>query len=270
MVAFAAVSGDPVLDHLDPHPFWDVLRQSLDVCYTSLLPIINIGAVHQGECLWPTLTLDLIEKYALRCERHRFVGVLSLVPLLPKPGSFLWCNLWVSSQVFWGQTRSDLLAETWFEAFRPELKCSQFVSAMREIRQITVELSRLRHLADKKRDGEISSEECRARAESLLIRLKQLQLFMEKTDDKQNDALSLHDYFTFFARDARRVIQHFLQVYHVSVGNFFGDEDRLESFWTESVNTAGGAGIFCEEPKRGEEGTLMRKIYEEVKGVKVY
>ncbi|MFQ5730191.1 MAG: hypothetical protein ACE5GN_07510, partial [Waddliaceae bacterium] len=117
IIAFSAVSGDPVLDHLDSHPFWEVLRQSLDVCYTPLLPIINVGALNQGECLWPTLALDLINDYCLRCRRHQFAGVLSLVPYLPNPESFLSCNLWVASQVLWGRNPPELLGKRGLQPF---------------------------------------------------------------------------------------------------------------------------------------------------------
>ncbi|NGX42480.1 MAG: hypothetical protein K940chlam7_00760 [Chlamydiae bacterium] len=269
IVAFSAVAGDPAFDHQQPHPFWEIFRQSLDSLYTPLLPIVNIGAVKQGECLWPTLSLDLINRYLLPCNRHHFLGVLSLTPSLPKATSFLSCNLWVASQILWGQSQPERLVETWFAAYRPELNRSGFVETLKEIRQVALGISFLRYSSN---EGELSKEECRAQAESLLAQLRRLQIVIENSETTRNqedDKLTFKEYFTFFARDARRIILHFLQCNHVSVANVLNGEDMLESFWT-AVNQPSGGGILAgvkptlfEEPNKGEEGSAMRKIYEE-------
>ena len=249
-VAFSAVCGDPTEDHLAPHPFWEVLRQRLDPCYTPLMPIFNVGAVKQGEALWPALALDIMSDIGARCRRHKFEGVISPVPRLPKPGSLLFGNLWMASHVAWGDTSPDLLAQTWLAAFRPEFDSS----ALGDIRQAAVELGRLRYLSQNK--GELSSESSRVIGEALLARLKQMELGLDTGDDL------FRDYFVLFAQDARRIIRNFFQTYHVSSGNFFAEKGDEESFWTSPSEGMGPSTPFVvhEQPLKGAPGTLLRRL----------
>lgn len=93
-ISFPAVCGNPVYDHLKPHPFWEVLRRAPDVSSTPLMPIINIGAVCQGEGLWPSFSFDLMQE---RFDRHHFGGIIGLCNEVPEKKGLLHLNLWVAS-----------------------------------------------------------------------------------------------------------------------------------------------------------------------------
>lgn len=271
ILAFSAVAGDFYADHLLPHPLWEVLRQSPDVSATPFLPIVNIGAVQQGEGLWPSLTLDLIEKYFTRCSRHHFAGIICLVNQVPHPGAFLECSLWVAAQILWKERPAALVAETWFRARRPEIDFPAFAEALREMRQLVVDLSLLRSLHNEKHCDHLSSEDCRIMANSSLARLKYLQIFFEKKEKKRlrsADKLSYDDYFSYFSHDAQRIIMHFLQRFNVSMLHQKNEEVQQEGFWTQCQGLNQGRRfhaktIYLESPQRGVAGSRMEKIYRE-------
>lgn len=263
ILAFSATSGDPYADHLSPHPFWETLRRSPDVSATPLMPIVNVGAVRQGEGLWPILTFDMVDNYFSRCRRHSFAGVISLVNQLPNRGSFLDCNLWVSSQVLWKERPAFLMAETWFSSQRPDLNFHAMADALRAIRQFAIELSLLRSFQNEKHRDILSNEECRTMATSLLARLKHLEHIFEKEEKKRTkktERPTFFDYFTFFARDARRMISHFLQRFNVSSLQLREQDDMHDGFWTKATNI-NTKPILLENPQKGTPGSRMEMIY---------
>ena len=267
-VAFSAVAGNLCEDHLPPHPFWEYLRQSHHVSATRLLPIINMGSVLQGEGLWPAVPLDLLENYYSRLYRHCFAGAMSMVNALPKEGGLLDCSLWLAAQCLWEKTSPKLLAETWFQAYRPDWDFSFSWELLESTRQIIVELSFLRSLTNEMSRDSISSEECRTMTESILSRLNHLKMRAEKIERRNPKKIkhsSLMDYLSFFIRDAQRIILYFLQCFNLSYPNLFQDEDLQESFWTQLSKS--GQGIrsgtkvtFFDEPQRGEPGSKMELI----------
>jgi hypothetical protein len=270
ILAFSAVAGALYADHLPPHPFWETLRRSPDVSATTFLPIVNIGSIQQGEGLWPSLSLDLIEKYFSKCRRHHFAGVVCLVNQLPNIGGLLECSLWVAAQKLWTEQPASLLAETWFRARRPEMDFLTHSGALQHVRQLVVELSLLRSLHNEKQRDHISSEECRTIASSSLIRLKYLQIIFEKNESsnlKRSEKSTFHEYFTCFARDARRIVLHFLQRFNVTLLHQKDDDDQLEGFWTQfhgvSQNVRYAKPQFLDHPHKGSVGSSMEKIYKE-------
>lgn len=269
-IAFSAVAGDPAADHLPPHPYWEVLRRSLDCSATRLFPILNVGGVRQGEGFWPVLGFDLFEKYLPRCLRHAFGGLISLTSHLPAPGSFLDCNLWIGAQLQWRLSSPELLAETWFLANRPDLNYPKFAGLLKDIRNLTVQLSLIRSLIHEKGRDSISTEECRFISESLLAQLKALQIKSEKNEvkNRRSDKPLFADYILFFLRDARRIVLHFLQCFNIPVSSSLEGEDMHESFWTQ-INPGSGQGIrgvkvaFLETAAKGTPGSKMSQIYAE-------
>lgn len=271
ILAYSAIAGSPWEDHRSPHPFWETLRQSPDVSATPLMPIVNIGAVRQGEGLWPTLTLDLVERYFSHCHRHHFAGAISLIGQLPKEGALLDCSLWVAAQVMWKEQSVRLLAETWFRAQRPDLDFPVFADALRDIRSISADLSFLRSLHNENHRDLISSEECRTIAASLLARLKHLQFQFEKEEKsrlKRSEKPTYYDYFSCFVRDARRIVLHFLQRFNAPLLHYRDEDDQQEGFWTQVQGLGQGGryspkAIFLEHPQKGVPGSRMELIYKE-------
>ncbi|CCB87271.1 putative uncharacterized protein [Parachlamydia acanthamoebae UV-7] len=264
IIAFSAVSDDPINDHAPPHPIWDVLRELLDVSATPLMPILNVGGIHQGEGLWPSLAVDCVDHYYSRCQRHHFAGIIHLVNHLPHPGAVLDCSLWVASQAAWSHLSAVLLAETWFAAYYPEMNYRGLADIWKKNREIAIELSAMRSLTNEKNRDKISSEECKALSESLLARLHYLQEFLRR-DGGRNQTFNA--YCTSFIRDAKRIIHHFLQCFNVSIGYSLKGEDFAPSFWT-AVQEGGGQGLrggakilFLDKPNQGEENNQMNQIY---------
>lgn len=275
LLSFSAVSGEPWQDHLPPHPFWDALRKSPDTSATYLLPILNAGAVRQGEGLWPTLTLDLIEQFMTQCYRHCFAGAIVLANRIPLKDNLLDCCLWVAAQVQWKNQSAHILSQTWFAAKRPDFHYSHFESSLKNIRQLAVELSFLRSFTTEKQRDLFTSEECRLVAESILSRLKHLQMHIEKHETiytKKCGKLILSDYITYFIRDAKKIVTHFLSSFNVPLLSINSNEDNQEGYWTHVLATMGkgrgGSGklVFLEHPRRGAAGSRMEKIYEETRG----
>lgn len=273
IISFPAIAGNCFADHLPPHPFWEELRKSPDISATPLLPLVNVGSISQGEGLWPSPTLDLIEKYYSRLYRHRFAGVVALANVLPKKGGMLDCSLWVASQALWRNQSSIQLAETWFHAHRPEWDFSDNIGVLQSMRQLVIELSFLRSLTCETKRDDYSSEDCRLMTESILARLKELQRRIEKLERRQpfkrKENPSLTDYLSVFARDAQRIILHFLQCFNLSYPYVLGGEELQESFWMQ-ISPGGGLGIrsaakisFFDEPKSGAVGSRMEAIYQE-------
>jgi len=272
VLAYSALAGDPWLDHLSTHPFWQVLQNKSAVSYTPLMPILNIGGVSQGEGLWPVLTMDLLEDYISRCTHHCFAGAISLVNHLPASGTFLDCNLWVTSQVLWRECSALISTETWFSTFRPDLDFNQLLPVLRKVREIAIELSFLRALKNEGHRDLISSEECRLIAESLLANLKYLQLRLTRDAGValKKERPHFFDYFTCFVRDARRIIGHFLQCFNQSLPEaLLGKDDVQEGFWTAPPKgaflgkTSDGKLAFLDVPQRGNAGSVMAQIFDE-------
>lgn len=257
-IAFSAVAGDPCEDHLEPHPFWATLRKSIDVSGTPLMPIVNIGSVGQGEGLWPSLSLDLSDRYLSQCVRHHFGGIIGVVNSLPVRGALLECSLWVASQMQWKKTSAGLLAETWFKAQRPELNFEKMVDPVMQLRDIAIELSFLRSFQKEQPRDRMTTDESRALSESLLVRLAKLQILFEKEEKNRtfaSDKPSWNDYFQIFALDARRLISQFMQTFHIS--GLDRSEDKGEGFWV------GPKANFLDQPSRGIKGSRKELIHSE-------
>lgn len=276
IIAFSAVSGEPWSDHQPPHPFWESLRKSPDISSTALMPIINTGAARQGDGLWPTLTLDLSERYLTRCTRHQFAGAITLVNHLPEKGALLDCSLWVCSQMLWKNRSAALLAETWFSAERPDFDYLYFAESLRKVRELAVELSFIRSLRNERHRDLLSQTESRAMADSFLARLRELQILFEcsekKTKKHTHNRGSVvrprcNDYFSYFARDAIRLVAYFMQCFQVTLPHIRKEEDVWEGFWTKSKQGStysASKPVFLETPQRGVPGTVMERIYLEV------
>lgn len=262
IIAFPSVAGPLHADHLPPHPLWNTLRKRFEVSATQFLPIVNIGSVKQGEGLWPALSLDCVEKYINSCQRHSFAGVIALVNRLPSEKGLLDCSLWVASQAMWTINSPMELAETWFIANRPDLKFSQFSDALMEARDLVVKLSWLRSLQHgEKQNNADFHEECRVVSESLLARLKWLQIRFDREEKKRivkEQLPSFYDYFSHFIVDARRLVSQTAQACNVSIMNLRKDEDNTEGFWTQRDRR-----FMLDAVHRGEPGSRMAQIHDE-------
>lgn len=261
MISFSALNGKPTDDHLDYHPLWKLLRELPDTSATRLLPILNIGGVEQGEGFWPVIPLDLIDFVITHMRRQPFGGAVVMTNYLSKTGTLLDGALWTAGHSLWGSLPPRLLLETWCKAFHPSLSSLELLG---DIWKVSRRLSGLHAV------GERTTEEYRMLSESLIGELNRLHGVVESYDDSRTP--SIKEYFTYFARDARRLVLHFLQTRHAPMVNVLNGDDLQESFWTV-IQQSGRPGIgsgakvsVLKTPQAGSEGSAMRQIYEEVSG----
>lgn len=211
-ISFSAYSGKNCDDHLNLHPLWSYLRNSVDPVGISLLPIINAGAVNTGEGLWPTPSIEAIDQVLARMERHRFVGAIAKSRKLPAGRGFLDCSLWITGQSLWQKATAHQFLETWLKAYRPGEDTSKCIEVIVEARTIAMEIRSMSEVSN--------NDNLKLHAESLLLRLRKLP-----TD-------VLKDYITFFKRDARRNIFYALQQKNIPTTSYQEVDDQEESFWT--------------------------------------
>lgn len=231
-IAFSAVAGEPMQDHLGPHPLWKILNEIPDSSSTKLLPIVNLGMIGQGWGLWPTIPFDIYERYFCRLRgKDPFAGIIALVPAVPKGHGFLHCALWTGAHLLQKEWQGvDILIEEWFRLFKPDINYFRFADTLKGFRTLTLEASLLRDRDNK------------SLAEAIKARLLHFEQLLEKEHS------SLKDSFTYFAADLRRMI---------SPNSYFEDGD---SFWTQK---AGSKFVFLEKPQRGKGGSRMAAIYDE-------
>ncbi len=270
LVVFSAVAGDPWEDFLPPHPVWDHLRQLPDPLQTPLLPLVNVGAIQQGEGLWPVLTPERIDAVLGRFHRHAFAGMVALTNRFPDRSGLLACNLWVAGQALWRPLAPSLLMDTWFRAYRSDLSFMTLQKWFNSLANLTLELRHIQALTREDGSSMLPLEDCRLKAESLLAQLADLQAIAQKEKGQSNSPhASIADYFYYFCRDARRIIFHFLQSHRLPFSSFLTGQDMQKSFWSEAAQGA-SQGVrqalaihFALKPFRGDPGSAMEQIYRE-------
>lgn len=212
VLAFPAVGGAFTDDHKPCHPLWQALRKLPDLPASSLMPIVNIGAINQGEGLWPSLPNELIEKYIASVNRHHFGGIACTINKIPDKGTFLDCSLMFAALSMWNkQFSADFIAETWFASERPDLNFARHRDALKKIRGLVIDLSRLRSLqAEIKTKNAEFNQQCRALSETITAQLRCLHLEFEQEEKKRNPH-SPHpgflNYFSHFSADAKGIMK---------------------------------------------------------------
>lgn len=270
ILAFSGVAGNNYADFKRLHPLWDQLRLKIKSSSSAFMPIFNIGNVRQGEGLWPVIMQDLIEESIARCRNNRFIGILTLANHLPAESGIHECNLWTASQAMRKNLSSSLLIETWFMAFRTDWNYHMCSSLLNQMRAISKNIARMRSLTIEVNRDQISTQECRQFAESVQAQLNEIQIILEKEENKKikkSEKTTLLDYFSIFSNDVRKIILHILQCFNITPNI---DENQIkESFWTE-FNIRPGQGtrsnakvIFLNTPNKGTPNSRMNRIYKE-------
>lgn len=267
-IAFSTVAGEPWEDHQPLHPFWQRLRASPDHSSTPLLPIVNAGAVRQGEGLWPSLPVEMIDEVLARMKQPGFDGLIAMTASVPEAGCFLDANLWICAQACWENTSARLLEETWLRAWYPEQSYDELRNALIELRQLVVALSELQTLPKLANGSCPEADRYRVRAEGLLGRLNALRSrFLADEPSDGEGVPRFADYLCFFVRDAKRRVLHFIQSHHISMANVLTGKDMQESFWTSiggdsSRGIGSGATVMClDDASKGSDGSKQEQIY---------
>lgn len=264
VLAFSAVAGEISADHQLDHSLWNTLRLHRESSATPLLPIVNLGAVHQGEGLWPLVNLDLCERFIPRCQRHNFLGMIGFANHLPKQGGWLDSLLWVAGHSQWDSFQPHLLMETWFKAFYPNEDFSHCYPLLKDARKIALRTSSLHALACNRKRANLASEEWRVYAEEILAQLKLLQMQCDRYFMKSFQACSqnLQGHFNIFMADIKRFIDNFWQFFHLPAINLLNKEEIGPGFWSQTANKSSPpTSWFHEEPQRGLPGSDMEAIF---------
>lgn len=255
-VAFSAVEGEPYCDHLNPHPFWEALRNNYLFNGKGCIPIFNVGSYKQGEGLWPALIFDVLDSMS-SCKKYCFEGIIGIVNQLPKRGSFLDCNLWSASQAIWkGESASDNLA-MWFKSQRADIDYRKIKTVLRQTREISLEMSNLHSLAETTLDVH-QKEYFRNVLEALFTQLKQMETFLENEERgklRKSTRPSMRDYFSYFANDVKWFIHQFMHTFHISSPIIRHETDFKKGFWIDSNME------LLKDPFRGSKGSRMESIY---------
>ncbi len=269
IIAFPAVAGEPERDHLPEHPVWDALRRYGEPSATPLLPVVNVGAVGQGDGLWPALTCEVLERYSDHQFRAPFAGIMALVDEIPQGNGFLACNLWVAGQVLWHQRPPARLIETWFDAYRPDLQYRSHIQALKLAREVVLDLS---HLADIKASLSRPTQAALSPAhiDLLAARLRLLdQLFRFDSEVSQGLNSSMADYFHYFSRDAWCLLHWHLDRLRLPAPGVAAAVDHSGGFWTSikaqgGRNVPGGATVTClDSPRWISEDARMGLVFHE-------
>ncbi|MFT5316923.1 MAG: hypothetical protein ACI8RA_000163, partial [Chlamydiales bacterium] len=187
ILSFSVVAGEPYNDNLSYHPIWEQLRTVSDESYTPLLPIIDVGAVGNGQGLWPVLPLDTISACFSRMYRHHFAGAIAMASYLPAKGTFVDCALWVTGQMLWKPHCPYLLAKTWFLANRLSPSESWDEQALRNIRDISLRLKRFSNIRECTKQNSLVEESYRLEAEGLLNALNHLKVKYSCEEEQVNE-----------------------------------------------------------------------------------
>jgi len=269
LLSFSATVGDICEDQNENHPFWKILRNSPDFSATPILPIVNFGLVGQGENLWPTANVDLIDRFLPRCHRHCFAGIISFWNYLPRKGSIGDCNFFIAGHSIRGGYSPQLLAETWFAAFRHDENFLLCWELMQDARRIVLGLSRLRMDAVEKGRDLWKADLPKATAIFLLNSVKMLLLKAKLLKGNENtfSKVAIGEYFGFFATDIARFLRHLMP--SMSHSEFHGISLEDNGFWScsrsgKNLSTQNKSqSFFPLEPHSGYEQSAMNAIFVE-------
>jgi hypothetical protein len=265
-LVFSALAGNFKKDYLPLHPLWNKLRERKVSTFLPLMPIFNIGLIQSGEGLWPIIIEDLMND--LIRSKNLCFGVICAVSDLPSDSGIQECNLWLASQMMWRSVPSNLLIESWFEAYRPEWKYVLLKPFFDQIRHLTKGLQKLRFLTNESNRDAFSNQECKLFSEYLVLQLIEIKNYIDKKPQISSKNPNLNDYFNYFLNDAKKILLHASQCYSFTLTHLFNESEIKDSFWIDlssaSLGMRSGTKVtFLSVPNKGIPGSAMHAIYKE-------
>jgi hypothetical protein len=222
-LAFSAVAGNPAQSFLHPHPFWNELRNMQDPLGIRLLPIMQVS-----DSKWHSLPFDLFESYFPRCFRHRFAGVAAYASNVPAKDDLHHCNLWVASQMQWKPLPPAMYIETWFKSFRTEFQFTECMELLRQIRTLTLEISKL---SSHRLKANCQPEEIRWIHENLISQLNILALRIHQINThhcKTNLAKQFAQEMKLFINSAEKKILESSIIFGININNAMTKIPKLD------------------------------------------
>lgn len=263
-LAFAAGTGE-----LELNPIWDALRRRRDPSMTPLLPVMNAGAMGLGEGLWPILSSESVEHCIGCMHSQNFSGAIVLADSVPKEDGIAACNLWVAGQSLWGSQSPSALVDTWFGAFRPDMRYREHQPSLAMARTVAVDLARLSQMRTTPLKR-FSGTRVNGEIDLLAAKLRILDA-RQSSDDcalPHRSKTTLQDYFRYFSRDAWCLLHYHLERLRLPLPGVPTAVDHSGGFWSV-LNTRGrvvpGAATVTPltEPRRDSQDPCMERIFVE-------
>src|SRR5690606_17297987 len=122
------------------------------------------------------------------------------------------CNLWVAGQSLWGSQSPSALVDTWFSAFRPDMRYREHQPSLAMARTVAVDLARLSQMRTTplKRS---SGTHVNGKIDLLAAKLRILDA-RQLSDDcalPHRSETTMQDYFRYFSRDAWCLLHYHLE-----------------------------------------------------------
>ena len=231
--------GSPFLDHLKPHPF--LLQDSQALQGFAYAAVVNLGGVQQGGGLWPSFPLDIYQRiYPLLHEKN--ITPLPVTQSIPRPGSFLAAALQFASSDLEHHFYLEKQLKAWIKLKRGEPDTERTLSIIRGVREIAIELSRMRTAISEAGRDLLSQEECKLLASSLYYSIRKVQKECEKNPQNEDGRATLQHYVDFFALDAYRTLLQFIQSFNVVLQEALELGPGKKGFWTD-FTPGSGSGL---------------------------
>ena len=243
-IAFSCVAGYFQDDHRPQHPVWSHARTLHGLGTGALTPLINAGAVQQGEGLWPSIPLELFH------QAHSILGLYGVrraivtSSTLPSGDGVLAVSLSTASGVLFSGHSPTAVSEQWLAAHCPSSNTQTVGELLRQGGSLVRELSLIRSLPPGDPDG------FRAKVDLFFAKI---QAFRSSIEQGTHDWNALTEHAIGFCRDARRICCHVGQRFNVSLNSELTPDDLKGGFWTEAAGH-GGAVRLLDKPVASEVG----------------
>ncbi|CRX38028.1 hypothetical protein [Estrella lausannensis] len=222
--------GSPFLDHLRPHPL--LLQESLALKGQASAAVVNLGGVQQGGGLWPSFPIDIYQRIYPLLHEKNFIP-LPVTQSIPQKGSFLEAALKFTSVNPETHFSLERHLTAWLKRERKEADPQKALSIIRGVREIIVELSKMRTAISEAGRDLLSQEECKLLASSLYYNIRKIQKECEKCAKGKEGGATLEQYLSLFALDAYRTLLQFVQSFNVVLQEALELGPGKKSFWTE-------------------------------------
>ena len=266
---FPMGNGGLLDDFSSNHLVWNELKKDMSLINSPLLPVVNSGAIHFGEGLWPTFSFDLLYKSYQYLSSDQLKGAICMTNSIPISGSLLDCHLWTSGKILCTCDFPEYLFEMWWSKFSnssSHLIC-YFLDLLKKFRKIALEVIQFYDIC-KRNDYSCSwRNEPKLFVESQVYQLKLLQYEISLISDEMAKK-NIVEPFSYFLKDMNFFMLQGLQLCNVSIGNLLPTEFNDCSFWGgKSGNKREGVDVESESffltPYCNHEDKVMNRIFKD-------
>ncbi len=262
LIAFPLVAGEMTADHQLLHPIWKKVKELEGA--VPFMPLINGGAITQGEGLWPSIPFEQFETYSHLLNSCQLTNCLVLTPKIPVGQGFLALNLWVVSHLKKGLYVEELIAK-WFDSYQAHFDYFLYKDFLQRVRQLILDLSFLRMTLTSHHYSVTLIEEMKILVESLHARMKHLQVQLKKLTLVWPSSF-LQEYFLLFAIDAHKIINIAVKQFNLHFSLSLLEMDEQHSFWvlaSSKLHQISNEELFLKQPFQGVKGSVLEKIRKE-------